>query len=147
MTKTVVIVCDGANINGGANRVAIETAIGLKKADWNVVLFAGSGPIERELINIGVKIVCLDQIDILSDKCRTRAIIQGLWNYKAYISLYELLIGVKYYPLLFSLQFVDIKDVNYLLHYMTILLFVLMVDYSIIGLANSVDCFQCLVSV
>lgn len=55
MTKTVVIVCDGANINGGANRVAIETAIGLKKADWNVVLFAGSGPIERELINIGVK--------------------------------------------------------------------------------------------
>ena len=74
MTKTVVIVCDGANINGGANRVAIETAIGLKKADWNVVLFAGSGPIERELINIGVKIVCLDQIDILSDKCRTRAL-------------------------------------------------------------------------
>ncbi|EIY84713.1 hypothetical protein HMPREF1074_03883 [Bacteroides xylanisolvens CL03T12C04] len=95
MTKTVVIVCDGANINGGANRVAIETAIGLKKADWNVVLFAGSGPIERELINIGVKIICLDQIDILSDKCRTRAIIQGLWNYKAYISLYELLIGLR----------------------------------------------------
>lgn len=80
----IIILSDYAFINGGNAQVALNTAVGLAKKDYSVTLFAGMGPIADFLKNIpNLKVICLNQYDILSDPNRMRAIINGLWNFKA----------------------------------------------------------------
>ena len=89
--KNIIIVNDFAFINGGAAMVAINSAIELSKLGYNVTFFSAVGPISNKLINAGVKVVCLDQNDILNDNSRVRAIMKGLWNNKAYSQFKKLL--------------------------------------------------------
>lgn len=81
--ETVIIVNDFAFVNGGAEKVAIQSAIELSKTGKNVFFFSAVGPICEELENSNVKVICLNNKDILRDKNRIRAIITGLWNLKA----------------------------------------------------------------
>lgn len=83
MVKNVIIVCDSASVTGGAERIAISSAIGLSDAGYNVYYFSAKGPIDTALLQSGVQVICLNQYDILSDPNRSRAIFQGLWNFKA----------------------------------------------------------------
>lgn len=80
----IIILSDYAFINGGNAQVALNTAVALAKKNYSVTLFAGVGPVADFLKNISnLKIICLNQHDILSDPNRMRAIMNGLWNFKA----------------------------------------------------------------
>lgn len=78
--KDVIIVCDYAYIEGGASRVAHESAIGLSNLGYNVTLFSAVGPISDELSSSKVKIVCMGQKDILHNKNRFDAVRKGIYN-------------------------------------------------------------------
>ncbi|MFX0548401.1 glycosyltransferase [Hathewaya histolytica] len=81
---TVIVINDFGFINGGAEKVAIESAIELKKRGLNVVFFCGTKPIADRLIELDIKIVCTNQEDILNGKNKFKLGIQGVWNTKAY---------------------------------------------------------------
>ena len=88
----VVIIChDFGSINGGAAKVAIQSAIGLSNRGYEVVFFCGVGPIDDTLYNSVKEVICLEQKDILSNPNRIRAAINGLWNKKAYTTMTMLL--------------------------------------------------------
>ncbi len=89
--KNVVVINDHAAINGGQANVAIQSAIGLSQAGFNVTYFAGAGPVERKLEDANIDVVCLGQADIASDPSRGRAIVNGVWNRDAQVRLKGLL--------------------------------------------------------
>lgn len=90
-TKNVIILSDAAFINGGAVKVAIQSAIGLSKQGLNVIFLCAEGPECDELKNSSVKIVCLNQKNILTEENRIKAFGQGIWNRKSYRILDDLL--------------------------------------------------------
>lgn len=90
MIETIIIVNDFAEIKGGADKIAIETAIMLTKVIPHVILFSTCGPINHELQKSSVKIICLDQVDILRNT-KIKASIQGIWNMSAKSKFDELL--------------------------------------------------------
>lgn len=79
----IIIINDFAFINGGAEKVAIQSAIELSKMRNEVYFFAAVGPVCSELKNSKVNVICLDNNDILKDKNRLRAGVNGLWNANA----------------------------------------------------------------
>lgn len=89
--KNIIIVNDFAHINGGAGKVALTSAVRLADKGYNVYLFAASGPVCDEIRRSKVKVVLTGQYDILHDSYRMRAVVQGLWNVKAYRTLAKLL--------------------------------------------------------
>ena len=90
MLKNIIIIQDFAYINGGNAKVALTSAIGLKKKGYNVVVFSGMGPVSPLLLEEGVEVVCLNQQDLLHSG-KIRGAIQGLWNAYAEKRLAELL--------------------------------------------------------
>jgi glycosyltransferase involved in cell wall biosynthesis len=78
--KTVVVVSDYAYTQGGASKVAIDTAIGLATAGRNVVFFSAVGPADSQLAGAGVEVENLRQFDILSNPSRLKAMVDGIWN-------------------------------------------------------------------
>lgn len=90
MLKNIIVVCDFAYIEGGASRVAHESAMALSEL-YNVVLFAAVGPVSKELSESKVKVVCLNQKDILHNSNRVGAVVQGIWNNKAKAMFEDLL--------------------------------------------------------
>lgn len=81
---TIIIVNDHSYVVGGAGKVAIDTAISLAKAGYNIILFTAVGPSDNRLENVqNLKVVCLGQQDILTDTNRFRAVLYGIWNFKA----------------------------------------------------------------
>lgn len=87
----VIVVNDHAFINGGQAKVAIESAKGLANAGVKVTYFAACGPIDETLESAGVKVLCLNQRDILSEPNRLRAAVRGIWNSVAASALRSLL--------------------------------------------------------
>lgn len=81
---TVVIVNDIASNVGGASKVSIITAIQLAKRGHRVIYFAGVGPVADCLNNVpNLQVECMNQLDILNDPNRFRAMQSGIWNYAA----------------------------------------------------------------
>lgn len=74
MVKTVVVVCEVAEVQGGAEKVAIESSLALADAGLNVVFFAASGPADPRLAAHGRVEVRLVRehyvVDELSEKER-----------------------------------------------------------------------------
>lgn len=91
MIRNIIIVNDAAHITGGAGKVALESAKALSASGFHIVLFSAVGPVDESLIDAGIDVICLNQYDILSDPKRMRAIIQGVWNEKAYKRFQRLL--------------------------------------------------------
>ncbi len=91
--RTAVILNDYAHINGGAAKVAIESACGLAQAGWRVHFFAAVGPIEPRLIESKVNVTLTNQTD-LANQTPTQAIGVGLWNQHAAKRLAMLLNGL-----------------------------------------------------
>ncbi|MCL5261202.1 MAG: glycosyltransferase family 4 protein [Gammaproteobacteria bacterium] len=80
---TVVIINDFAYINGGAAAVAIQSARALAERGHQIIFFAAVGQIASELRHQNITIHCLEQFEILKDPNRLRAVMQGIWNFKA----------------------------------------------------------------
>ena len=80
---TVVVVNDFALINGGASKVAIESAVSLSEAGCEVIFFAAVGPVCLQLVESKVRVICLDQPSFVDDPKRLRAALRGLWNFQS----------------------------------------------------------------
>lgn len=90
--KNIVIVNDYAYIEGGATKIAVQTAVELSKnPDLRVWFFAGCGEACRELKESKVTIVSLGMYDLLSNPSRLNAAINGIRNRKAGKELEKLL--------------------------------------------------------
>jgi glycosyltransferase involved in cell wall biosynthesis len=88
---TIVICSDFGGVTGGQAKVAIESAIGLKRAGLRPVFFAATGPIDASLVEAGVECLCLEQHDLLGNPSRAAAAAQGTWNRRAAAELGRLL--------------------------------------------------------
>jgi glycosyltransferase involved in cell wall biosynthesis len=82
MVKNVIVVSDYGYIEGGAGRIAHETAILLSKNGYNVVFFCAVPPVSEELQNASLEVVCLEQADILHES-RIKGVRRGLRNKEA----------------------------------------------------------------
>lgn len=89
--KNIIMVCDFANITGGAEKVAIMSAVALADTGYHVVLFCGKGPVCSELKNSTVEVVCLNQEEAIKDKNKSRGIVRGIYNSSARAAMEELL--------------------------------------------------------
>lgn len=83
MLRNVVVVCDYGHIEGGATKIALDTAKVLAKDGYHVWLFCAVGPVDEELAAVGVQTICLGQNDILHEKSRVRGVLRGLRNREA----------------------------------------------------------------
>jgi glycosyltransferase involved in cell wall biosynthesis len=82
--KTIVVINDNADINGGADKVALTSVAELAKRGYRVVLLSARGKLPREYAELGgITVVSTEQFDIMSDPNRLRAASQGLWNRKS----------------------------------------------------------------
>ena len=84
---TVVICSDFGGVTGGQAKVAIESAIGLKKQGHRPIFFAATGPLDEALKSAGVETLCLEQYDLLGNPSRLAAAAQGTWNRRAAAAL------------------------------------------------------------
>ena len=89
--KNIIVVCDFANITGGAERVAITSAVSLAETGSNVVMFTGKGPVCNELKNSNVHVICLNQEEAIKDSNRLRGIVRGIYNHSAQHEIEKLL--------------------------------------------------------
>ena len=87
----IVIAVDHASVTGGQAKVALESALGLKRAGYNPIVFAAAAPVDPRLAEAGVEIVCLDQPDLLGNASKAAAAMQGTWNFRAAAELDRLL--------------------------------------------------------
>jgi len=71
---------DNGSVQGGADAVAIASAIGLAKAGEHVVFLAATTPVAKELAEAGVTVSCMGIYDILHDRNRLRATVNGIYN-------------------------------------------------------------------
>jgi glycosyltransferase involved in cell wall biosynthesis len=71
--------------------VALDSALGLKRAGYKPIVFASAAPVDPRLAAEGVEVVCLDQADLLGNASRSAAAIQGIWNLHAARELEKLL--------------------------------------------------------
>ena len=83
MKPTIIICNDFGSINGGAAKVAINSAVGLSKRGYDVIYFCAVGPVDESLSQNVTRVICLEQRDILNNPSKINAMIQGIWNYKA----------------------------------------------------------------
>lgn len=82
MLKSIIVVYDSAEINGGAANVAIRSTIALKEAGYDVHFYAATGPINAEMVQKGIQVNCLFMNDI-NHGSKITAMIHGVWNGKA----------------------------------------------------------------
>ncbi|MCW6510803.1 glycosyltransferase family 4 protein [Lichenifustis flavocetrariae] len=88
---TTVIALDHGFISGGQSRVAIDSALGLKRHGQHPIVFAASGPVDPVLQEHGIEVVCLDQPDLIHNPSKLAAARQGIWNTSAAEALGDLL--------------------------------------------------------
>lgn len=76
----VIIVNDYASVQGGAAQVAVDSARGLAESGISVCFIYASGEAANELLHPNIRLVNLEQFDLLGDPSRVRAAALGLWN-------------------------------------------------------------------
>ncbi len=87
----IVIVIDHASITGGQAKVALQSAIALKQAGFEPIVFASAGPADPQLAEAGVEVVCLGQHDLLGNPSVAAGAAQGIWNFAAAREMKKLL--------------------------------------------------------
>lgn len=75
----IVVVYDQAYISGGAAKIAIFSAIELKKQGHRVIYFSAVGDICNELKDNGIEVYCLNEKHIAKTK-NPLALLKGIWN-------------------------------------------------------------------
>ena len=82
MIQTIIVVYDQAYISGGAAKIAISTAVALKKQGYRVIFFSALDPIDKSLIQNGVEVICAGGEHIGKTK-NPMALLRGIWNKSA----------------------------------------------------------------
>jgi glycosyltransferase involved in cell wall biosynthesis len=86
--ESVVVLNDFCHAQGGASRVAISEAIALQTLGVQVQFLGAVGPVCQELLDSGVRVVCLDQPALADAK---GAALSAMWNRSAYRALRTML--------------------------------------------------------
>lgn len=92
MINNVVIVNDFNYIQGGASKVAIDTARLLKEKDINVYFFSAINKKSEEIE--GIEYYSSNQKEALKEKNRFKGILNGIYNFKAKNQFKKLLKGL-----------------------------------------------------
>lgn len=87
--ENLIVVSDFGFVNGGNSKVAIQTALAVKTDNLNVCFFCGAEPIDDELIEKSVRVVCLYQQDFYEGNNRIKGFFQGIWNKRAEKKFYD----------------------------------------------------------
>lgn len=88
----ILVFNDYAYVEGGAGKVAIESAKKLAEKGHEVIFFSAVGPICKELLESKIKkIICLGQRDLLNSSNKLGSIISGINNSQAVKKFKELL--------------------------------------------------------
>ena len=94
--RNVIVACDYAYIEGGAARVAVQTAVELsKRSNLKVYFFAGCGEPCQELVQGSVQVISLGMYDLLGNPSKLDAMKKGIYNRKAGKLLEDLLNTLK----------------------------------------------------
>lgn len=88
--KNIVIINDFNYIQGGASKVAIDTA-NLLSNEYNVYFFCGDSK-QSSTLKKNIKLICTNQGEALKDKNKLRGIINGIYNFKAKKELKKVLL-------------------------------------------------------
>ena len=90
--KNIIIVNDFDYVQGGASKVALQTANLLKEnyPELNIYFFSGCHN-DSSILNKAVISICTNQGESLKDKNKLRGIVNGLYNFKAKKELKNLL--------------------------------------------------------
>lgn len=81
--KNVLIVSDYAFFEGGAANVAVQTVLALANCtNLNIYFFAGSGTPCEQLSDSRAKVIALNLPDLLGNRNKISAIINGIYNKK-----------------------------------------------------------------
>lgn len=88
--KNIVIINDFDYIQGGASKVAIDTA-NLLSDEYNVYFFSGDSK-QSSTLKENIKKICTNQGEALKDKNKLRGIVNGIYNFKAKRKLKRLLL-------------------------------------------------------
>ena len=88
--KTIVMLHDEARITGGSAKIAIESAIELKRQGVDVIFFCGVGEPCRELIEAGIRTISLNE-EHLGRAKQLKTLFKCLWNLRSYRELRKLL--------------------------------------------------------
>ncbi len=87
--KNVIIINDFNYVQGGASKVAIDTAEALKNKGINVIFFSA---VNQKEANIkGVTYISTNQCEALKEKNKLKGVINGIYNFKAKKELKKLL--------------------------------------------------------
>jgi glycosyltransferase involved in cell wall biosynthesis len=91
MINNIVIVSDFGYIEGGAAKIAINTAYELSRLcpDKRIVFFCGKGPFDLKLFQDNIDIVCTNQKELIDN--RLTGFFQGIWNPLSRLRLQKLL--------------------------------------------------------
>lgn len=89
--NSVVIVNSYGSVNGGATRVAIDEAVGLADRGISVIYFSSVGPVSEELRSRNIRVISLEQRDLISGDRSLTVAFQGLWNVNAYDAMSDVL--------------------------------------------------------
>ncbi len=93
MIKNIIIICDYAYIEGGASKVAIQTALALsRQTNLKIFFLSGYGEICDDLKNSNVIVKNLNMYDLLGNPNKLKAAINGIYNKKAERELRKLLL-------------------------------------------------------
>lgn len=87
--KNIVVVNDSNYMQGGASKVAVQTAQLLLKRGLNVYFFSAVNSDEKQIK--GIKYISTNQSEALSDTNRLRGFFNGIYNIKAKKELKKLL--------------------------------------------------------
>ena len=94
--KNIVVAGDYCYVEGGAAKMAINTAILLhRETDYNVTFFGGCGEPAPELQESGVTVVALGLPDLLQNPSKADAFIHGIYNETVYRKAAELFRGME----------------------------------------------------
>src|SRR5689334_10013011 len=91
MVKTVIILNDFCFVNGGASRVAIDSAKALAEDGVDVRFLGAVGPISPELEHPRIRVTCLQQSELIDASKQPLVALQGIWNAAAYSAAREML--------------------------------------------------------
>jgi glycosyltransferase involved in cell wall biosynthesis len=79
----VIILNDFAYINGGAAKVAIDSACEIGRRGIRTTYFTAVNPVAEQLGDAGVHVACTDQDELVRSQNKVEAAVRGIWNRKA----------------------------------------------------------------
>lgn len=91
MLKNIIIVDNYSYPRGGTAQVAFQSAMELKKRNYNVEFICSDSEPNKILVDAGINVHCIESKGIKYDNNKIRAAFHGIWNNKVYKEMSNIL--------------------------------------------------------